>query len=131
VAPEVLAMLMLPDIKAGAILIDPPLAFTTWSRKGEGRSPKQHYGCMSFDELAAIQLASVATPLDSAALSVSGQTTDGGVGIYLQRRWLQLGQIESSQSNLVYGRRLRDTAQHRGVLAWSQRTPTAQVEGRT
>jgi N6-adenosine-specific RNA methylase IME4 len=53
-------MLILPDIKAGAILADPPVAFTTRSRKGEGRSPQYHYACMSFDELAAIPVASVA-----------------------------------------------------------------------
>jgi N6-adenosine-specific RNA methylase IME4 len=51
-------MLILPDIKAGAILADPPVAFTTRSRKGEGRSPQHHYACMSFDELAAIPVAS-------------------------------------------------------------------------
>jgi N6-adenosine-specific RNA methylase IME4 len=50
-------MLVLPDIKAGAIVADPPLAFATWSRKGEGRSPQHHYGCLSFEQLAAIPVA--------------------------------------------------------------------------
>jgi N6-adenosine-specific RNA methylase IME4 len=53
-------MLTLPDIKAGAILADPPLAFATWSSKGEGRSPQHHYTCLSFDRLAAIPIGSVA-----------------------------------------------------------------------
>jgi N6-adenosine-specific RNA methylase IME4 len=61
-ARKMLAMLMLPEIKAGAILADPPLAFETWSRKGEDRTPQHHYGCLSFDELAAIPVASIAAP---------------------------------------------------------------------
>lgn len=55
-------MLILPDIKAGVIVADPPLAFATWSRKGEGRSPQHHYSCLSFEQLAAIPVASVAAP---------------------------------------------------------------------
>ena len=31
-----------------------------WSRKGEGRSPQHHYSCLSFEQLAAIPVASVA-----------------------------------------------------------------------
>jgi N6-adenosine-specific RNA methylase IME4 len=50
---------MLPDIRAGALLIDPPLTFATRSAKGEGRSPQHHYTCMSFDELAALPIVSM------------------------------------------------------------------------
>jgi N6-adenosine-specific RNA methylase IME4 len=57
---SVLAMLMLPDIRAGAITADPPLAFEAWSRKGEGRPPQHHYACLSFEQLAAMPIASVA-----------------------------------------------------------------------
>jgi hypothetical protein len=56
----VLAMLMLPDIEAGAILADPPVVFRTWSCKGEGRSPQRHYACLSFEQLAAHPVASAA-----------------------------------------------------------------------
>jgi N6-adenosine-specific RNA methylase IME4 len=52
----------LPDIKAAAILADPPLAFVARSSKGEGRAPQHHYNCMTFEELAAIPIASVAAP---------------------------------------------------------------------
>jgi len=55
-------VLILPDIKAGAILADPPIPFETWSKKGEYRAPQAYYQCMSFDELAALQIASVAAP---------------------------------------------------------------------
>jgi N6-adenosine-specific RNA methylase IME4 len=55
-------MLVLPDIEAGAIVADPPLAFATRSRKGEVRSPQHHYGCLSFEQLAAIPVANVAAP---------------------------------------------------------------------
>ena len=51
-------MLKLPDIEPGVILADPPIAFTTWSRKGKGRSPQRHYGCLTFEELNAIPIAS-------------------------------------------------------------------------
>ncbi len=54
-------MLILPDdIKAGAITTDPPIPFEAWLRKGEGRSPQQHYKCAAFDELAAIPVANIA-----------------------------------------------------------------------
>jgi N6-adenosine-specific RNA methylase IME4 len=58
----VLAMMHLPTIKAGAILVDPPLAFATWSHKGEGRSPQHHYACLSLEQLAAIPVADAAAP---------------------------------------------------------------------
>jgi len=50
-------MIALPNICAGAILADPPLAFKTRSAKGEGRTPQHHYACMSFAELAALPVA--------------------------------------------------------------------------
>jgi N6-adenosine-specific RNA methylase IME4 len=46
----------------GVILVDAPLAFKTRSAKGEGRSPQHHYGCMTFDELAALPIADLAAP---------------------------------------------------------------------
>lgn len=53
-------MIVLPDITAGVVLADPPLAFKTRSAKGEGRSPQHHYACLAFDQLAAIPVASAA-----------------------------------------------------------------------
>jgi N6-adenosine-specific RNA methylase IME4 len=54
-------MLKLPkNKKFNAIMADPPIPFTTWSRKGEGRTPQHHYKCEAFDKLAAIPVASVA-----------------------------------------------------------------------
>ena len=49
-----------PPGGAGAILVDPPLAFKTRSLKGEGRTPQHHYGCLSFDQLAALPVADLA-----------------------------------------------------------------------
>lgn len=46
----------------GVILVDAPLAFTTWSCKGEGRSPQHHYDCLTFEQLAALPVASIAAP---------------------------------------------------------------------
>jgi N6-adenosine-specific RNA methylase IME4 len=56
-------MLKLPKNKLfGAIMADPPIPFTTWSRKSEGRTPQHHYRCEAFDKLAAVPVASVAKP---------------------------------------------------------------------
>jgi N6-adenosine-specific RNA methylase IME4 len=41
-------------------VVDPPLAFKTRSLKGEGRTPQHHYGCLSFDQLAALPVADLA-----------------------------------------------------------------------
>jgi N6-adenosine-specific RNA methylase IME4 len=46
----------------GAILIDAPLAFDTWTRKGEGRTPQHHYTCMSPEQLAVLPIADLAAP---------------------------------------------------------------------
>jgi N6-adenosine-specific RNA methylase IME4 len=51
-----------PDLNAGAIVADPPLAFQTRSQKGEGRSPQHHYACLSLEQLTAIPIASAAAP---------------------------------------------------------------------
>jgi N6-adenosine-specific RNA methylase IME4 len=45
---------------AGAILADPPWAYLTWSKKGQGRSPSRHYDCMSFAEICALPVAAIA-----------------------------------------------------------------------
>jgi N6-adenosine-specific RNA methylase IME4 len=55
-------MITLPNMRAGAIMADPPLPFKAWSRKGEGRSPQQHYACLVVEQLSAIPMASVAAP---------------------------------------------------------------------
>jgi N6-adenosine-specific RNA methylase IME4 len=44
----------------GAILIDAPIPFKTWSPKGEGRSPQHHYDCMLPEELTALPVADLA-----------------------------------------------------------------------
>jgi N6-adenosine-specific RNA methylase IME4 len=50
----------LPTIKARAIHADPPLAFRTYSSKGEGRAPQRHYGCLSIEILAGMAIADCA-----------------------------------------------------------------------
>jgi N6-adenosine-specific RNA methylase IME4 len=49
-------MIELPDIKAGAILADPPLAFKAWSHRGERRTPQHHYACLSFEQLTEVPI---------------------------------------------------------------------------
>jgi N6-adenosine-specific RNA methylase IME4 len=55
-------MIPFPDIRAGAILMDPGIAFKTRSPKGEGRSPQRHYNCAPIDVLAALPIADIALP---------------------------------------------------------------------
>jgi N6-adenosine-specific RNA methylase IME4 len=42
------------------ILADPAIRFTTWSRKGEGRTPQHHYRCGPFAEIVALPVATIA-----------------------------------------------------------------------
>ena len=50
----------LPRGHYGLIAADPPWAFLTRSAKGKGRSPEQHYGCMSLDDIKALPVADLA-----------------------------------------------------------------------
>jgi N6-adenosine-specific RNA methylase IME4 len=43
-------------------LIDAPFDFRTWSMKGQGRSPSQHYRTMSLDAIKALPIAKMAAP---------------------------------------------------------------------
>ncbi|GJD31450.1 hypothetical protein PMNALOAF_2709 [Methylobacterium adhaesivum] len=42
------------------IMADPAWQFVTRSSKGKGRSPEQHYDCMTLDEIKALPVASIA-----------------------------------------------------------------------
>jgi N6-adenosine-specific RNA methylase IME4 len=46
----------------GAILVDAPTQFQTWSEKGKGRSAERHYPTMSWNELKALDVAALAKP---------------------------------------------------------------------
>lgn len=48
--------------KAGVILADPPWSFTTWSAKGKGRSPDNHYPTMGLAEIATLPVLELAAP---------------------------------------------------------------------
>jgi N6-adenosine-specific RNA methylase IME4 len=51
----------LPRNHFGAILTDVPSRFETWSARGKGRSADRHYDTMTWDELRALDVASLAT----------------------------------------------------------------------
>lgn len=57
----------LPLFTYGLIACDPPWKFETYSEKGEGRSPTQHYDCMSTEEIAAMPVGHLGS-LDCALL---------------------------------------------------------------
>jgi N6-adenosine-specific RNA methylase IME4 len=44
----------------GAIYADPPWSFRNWSAKGTGRNAISHYGCLPFEELAALPITNLA-----------------------------------------------------------------------
>jgi N6-adenosine-specific RNA methylase IME4 len=48
------------DMKFGAIMADPGIAFETYSPKGEDRSPQRHYRCDPFEDLAKLPVADFA-----------------------------------------------------------------------
>lgn len=44
----------------GVIYADPPWTYETYSDKGKGRSPEQHYECMSLDDIKAMPVQEIA-----------------------------------------------------------------------
>jgi N6-adenosine-specific RNA methylase IME4 len=55
-----------PTDKFSVIYADPPWTFKTWSTKGKGRSPENHYGCMSLADIRALPVSDIAA--DNCAL---------------------------------------------------------------
>jgi len=53
-------------VKAGALLVDPPWHFETYSEDGEGRAPQAHYDTMSFADIKALPVGDMA--LDDSVL---------------------------------------------------------------
>ena len=52
--------LSFPAEKFHVIYADPPWTFRTWSKEGKGRSPENHYGCMSLADIRALPVADIA-----------------------------------------------------------------------
>ena len=42
------------------IYADPPWTFKTYSNKGKGRSPEQHYPCMTIDDIKRLPVSTIA-----------------------------------------------------------------------
>ena len=51
---------MLPNKKYQIIYADPPWSFKTYSDKGKGRSPEQHYQCMTKQDIQRLPVESIA-----------------------------------------------------------------------
>lgn len=62
----------LPGGPYDLLYADPPLAFNTWSDKGDGRSPQRKYRCMTMAELCAMPVASIAAPNSMLAIWAYG-----------------------------------------------------------
>ena len=54
------------------ILADPPWTFETWSKKGKGRSPEQHYPCLTFEDICALPVKDIAADNCALFLWVTG-----------------------------------------------------------
>ena len=50
----------LPSGEFNVICADPPWTFQTWSAEGKGRSPEQHYDCMSLADVRALPVQDIA-----------------------------------------------------------------------
>lgn len=63
-SPIAPSSLPLPSVEGGyqLVMADPPWTFRTWSDKGKGRSPEQHYSCMTLQEIAALPVAERSAP---------------------------------------------------------------------
>lgn len=51
---------MLKPSQYKVLYVDPPWTFMTRSKKGKGRSAERHYDCMSFDDIKALDVTSMA-----------------------------------------------------------------------
>ena len=77
------------------IYADPPLHFTTWSDKGQGRSPSRHYATMSAPALLALPVTKLAAPDSVLALWVYGPRLPDALALIAGTCWV--GYIVLSQ----------------------------------
>jgi N6-adenosine-specific RNA methylase IME4 len=64
--------MILPAGPFDLLYADPPLYWTGWSPKGEGRSPQHHYRCPPMSDLLALPFADIAAPNAVLAIWVYG-----------------------------------------------------------
>ena len=63
------------------ILADPPWTFATRSNKGKGRSPEQHYSCMTLDDIKALPVPDLAAKDCALLLWVTDPLFDVGLDV--------------------------------------------------
>jgi N6-adenosine-specific RNA methylase IME4 len=69
----------------GLILVDLPKRFATWSAKGQGKSPSQHYACMDWTDLVILPVAGLAAR--NSALVMWAQWEHLKIEIGLMEAW--------------------------------------------
>jgi hypothetical protein len=121
----------LPLGQAGALLVDPPWLFTTYSDKGRKKSADRHYRCMTVEEIKALPVATLCAPrLRPASLDHTGMRRDRDgrderVGLPF-RLYGQLGDAVEDRTQVAFRHRSH-AAQRRRVLSGRQaRTPAPQ-----
>jgi N6-adenosine-specific RNA methylase IME4 len=77
----------LPRNHFGAILADPPWAYSVFSEKGKGRSAERHYGTMSLTDICALPVADLAAKNAHLFLWVTGPGLVRGDHVTVMQAW--------------------------------------------
>ena len=78
-------MIPFPKQKFGVIYADPPWNFDSWSEKGQGRSPSQHYKTMTVEDICRLPVGDIAADNSYCALWCVDPRLDEGFEVL--KRW--------------------------------------------
>ena len=125
----------LPRRYFGAILIDVPLHFKTWSPKGEGRSASRHYRVMSFEESLTLPVGELAADdawlfswLPAPFIPRIGEQMEAWDFEYSSKGFCW-AKLNKRQSNTLHGGRAHHTQRQRRLFPWPARITAAQFRG--
>jgi N6-adenosine-specific RNA methylase IME4 len=116
----------LPDVTAGAILVDPPWNFATRSEKGNGRGAVQHYDVIHHDDLADLPVPSIAA--DNCVLFLWTTDTHLPFSLRLMRAWgfdykTVAFYWAKTRRNHSPGTPIMDSDWHMGLGYWTRANP--------
>lgn len=108
----------IPRSHYGAIVVDPPWSFTTYSAKGKGRSPENHYGCMTMADIKAMPVADLSSPDCALFLWVTDPTLP--IGLEVMAAW----GFTYKTVAFTWAKRTRTDAKwHLGCGYWTRANP--------
>ena len=111
-------MIDLPPFRYGAILADPPWSYENWSEAGSHKNASSHYNCMSFQDLASLNVGHLAAPDCALFMWVTDPLLIEGV--QLMRAW---GFTYKTVAFTWAKRTPRDTGWHVGLGYWTRANP--------